>query len=83
VGFAHSQCCGTCGRGCDRLDLKATDYLAALTKVKQLNPDARQAYEMIPNIIKTRGDGVLGPEMLTAVGFLAAEGGMRPTPRRI
>ncbi len=74
--------------GRDRLDPKAADYSAILTKIKQLNPDAlyyggvlqagvklaKQAYDIIPNVIKAGGDGVLGPEMLTAAGFPAAEG---------
>jgi branched-chain amino acid transport system substrate-binding protein len=77
---------GVLGR--DRLDPKAADYSAVLTKIKQLGPDAlyyggvlqagvklaKQAYDIIPNVIKAGGDGVLGPEMLTAVGFPAAEG---------
>jgi branched-chain amino acid transport system substrate-binding protein len=74
--------------GRDRLDPKAADYSATLTKIKQLNPDAlyyggvlqagvklaKQAYDILPNAIKAGGDGMLGPEMLTAVGFPAAEG---------
>jgi branched-chain amino acid transport system substrate-binding protein len=74
--------------GRDRLDPKAADYAAVLTKIKSLNPDAmyyggvgqagtklaKQAYEIIPKMIKAGGDGVYGPEMLTAVGFPAVEG---------
>jgi branched-chain amino acid transport system substrate-binding protein len=74
--------------GRDRLDPKAADYRAVLTKIKALNAPAiyyggvlqagvklaKQAYEIIPDTIKAGGDGVLGPEMLTAVGFPAAEG---------
>ncbi|HET6182134.1 MAG TPA: branched-chain amino acid ABC transporter substrate-binding protein [Acetobacteraceae bacterium] len=74
--------------GRDRLDPKAADYTAILTKIKQLNPDAlyyggvlqagvklaKQAYDIIPNVIKAGGDGVMGPEMLTGAGFPAAEG---------
>jgi branched-chain amino acid transport system substrate-binding protein len=74
--------------GRDRLDPKAADYSAVLTKIKALNPDAlyyggvsqagtkvaKQAYEIIPKMIKGGGDGLYGPEMLTAVGFPAAEG---------
>lgn len=74
--------------GRDRLDPKAADYTAVLTKIKSLNPDAlyyggvlqagvklaKQAYDIIPKTIKGGGDGVYGPEMLTAVGFPAAEG---------
>lgn len=74
--------------GRDRLDPKAADYTAVLTKIKSLTPDAlyyggvlqagvklaKQAYDIIPKVIKGGGDGVYGPEMLTAVGFPAAEG---------
>ena len=35
---------------------------------------AKQAYEIIPKTIKAGGDGVYGPEMLTAVGYPAVEG---------
>src|ERR1700746_2472366 len=71
--------------GRDRLDPKASDYTAVLTKIKSLNPDAlyyggvlqsgvklaKQAYDIIPKMIKGGGDGVQGPEMLTAVGYPA------------
>jgi len=74
--------------GRDRLDPKAADYAAILTKIKALNPDAmyyggvgqagtklaKQSYEIIPKVIKAGGDGVYSPEMLTAVGFPAVEG---------
>ena len=74
--------------GRDRLDPKAADYTAILTKIKSLNPDAlyyggvgqagvklaKQAYDVIPNVIKAGGDGVMSPEILTAAGFPAAEG---------
>ena len=74
--------------GRDRLDPKASDYAAVLTRIKSLAPEAlyyggvlqagvklaKQAYEIVPNMIKAGGDGVYGPEMLTAVGFPAAEG---------
>ncbi len=74
--------------GRDRLDPKAADYTSVLTKIKSLNPEAlyyggvlqagvklaKQAYDIIPNVIKAGGDGVLGPEMLTGAGFPAAEG---------
>ena len=74
--------------GRDRLDPKAADYRAVLTKIKGLNAPAiyyggvmgagtklaKQAYEIMPQAIKAGGDGVLAPEMLTAVGFPAAEG---------
>jgi branched-chain amino acid transport system substrate-binding protein len=74
--------------GRDRLDPKAADYTAVLTKIKSLNPDAiyyggvlqagvklaKQAYDIVPKTIKGGGDGVNGPEMLTAVGYPANEG---------
>src|SRR5262249_29143925 len=74
--------------GRDRLDHKAADYSAILTKIKSLNPEAlyyggvgqagvklaKQAYDIIPNVIKAGGDGVLSPEILTGAGFPAAEG---------
>lgn len=74
--------------GRDRLDPKAADYTAILTKIKAANPQAlyyggvgqagvkvvKQAHEIIPNVIKGAGDGMYIPEMLTAAGFPAAEG---------
>ncbi len=74
--------------GHDRLDPKAADYTTALTKIKALNADsiyyggvmqagaklAKQAYDIVPKMIKGGGDGIYAPEMLTAVGFPAAEG---------
>ncbi|MDQ2802919.1 MAG: branched-chain amino acid ABC transporter substrate-binding protein, partial [Pseudomonadota bacterium] len=73
--------------GRDRLDSKASDYTTVLTKVKSLNPEAlyyggvmqaavkvaKQGYDIIPKVIKAGGDGVMTPDMLTAVGFPAAE----------
>ena len=74
--------------GRDRLDPKAADYTAVLTKIKSLNPDAlyyggveqagvklgKQAYDIVPKMIKAGGDGIYAPEMLTAVGYPANEG---------
>ncbi len=74
--------------GRDRLDPKAADYTAVLTKIKSLNPDgiyyggvlqagvklAKQAYDIVPKMIKGGGDGMQGPEMLSAVGYPANEG---------
>ncbi len=93
VGIANSfqaqaQKKGVKVLGRDRLDPKAADYTAILTKIKALNPDAiyyggvlqagvklaKQSYDIMPNMIKAGGDGMLGPEMLTAAGFPAAEG---------
>jgi branched-chain amino acid transport system substrate-binding protein len=74
--------------GRDKLDPKAADYSAVLTKIKQLNPDGlyyggvlqagvkliKQSADILPNIVKSGGDGLNGPEVLTAAGFPAAEG---------
>ncbi len=74
--------------GRDRLDPKAADYTAILTKIKSLHPDAlyyggvgqagvklaKQAYDVIPNVIKAGGDGMQTPELLTGAGFPAADG---------
>jgi branched-chain amino acid transport system substrate-binding protein len=74
--------------GRDRLDPKASDYTAVLTKIKSLNPDAfyyggvlqagvklaKQAYDIIPKMTKSGGDGMYGPELMTAVGYPANEG---------
>jgi branched-chain amino acid transport system substrate-binding protein len=74
--------------GRDRLDPKAADYSAVLTKIKALAPDSlyyggvllagvklvKQSYEILPDLHKGGGDGLVGPEMLTAAGFPAAEG---------
>jgi branched-chain amino acid transport system substrate-binding protein len=74
--------------GRDRLDPKAADYSAVLTKIKSLDPQAlyyggvgqagiklaKQAYDILPNIIKAGGDGVVGATFLTGTGFPAAEG---------
>ncbi len=74
--------------GRDRLDPKAADYSAILTKIKSLNPQAiyyggvgqagiklaKQAYDIMPNVIKAGGDGVYGATFLTGAGFPAAEG---------
>lgn len=74
--------------GRDRLDPKAADYSAVLTKVRSLNTAAlyfggvlqagvklaKQSYDILPQVIKAGGDGMVGPELLTAAGFPAAEG---------
>ena len=74
--------------GRDRLDPKAADYTAILTKIKALNPDAlyyggvsqagvklaKQSYDIIPKVIKGGGDGMYSAEMLSAAGFPAADG---------
>jgi len=72
----------------DRIDPKAADYSAIMTKIKQMNPDAlfyggnvqggvkvvKQSYEAVPKMIKGSGDGLFEPEILSTAGFPAAEG---------
>jgi branched-chain amino acid transport system substrate-binding protein len=74
--------------GRDQLNPKEADYATVLTKIKALNPDAlyyggvaqagvkvvKQSYDILPKIIKSGGDGVLGAEILKGGGFPAAEG---------
>jgi branched-chain amino acid transport system substrate-binding protein len=74
--------------GRDRLDPKAADYSAVLTKIKSLNPQAiyyggnaqagvklaKQSYEIIPYVIKGDGDGMFSPDVLSGAGFPAVEG---------
>ncbi len=74
--------------GRDQLNPKEADYTTILTKIKQLNPDSlyyggvaqagvklvKQAYDILPNLIKGGGDGMYGPEVIKAGGFPAAEG---------
>lgn len=74
--------------GRDRLDPKAADYSAVLTKIKATGTSSlyyggtmqaavklvKQSYQIVPKIIKGGGDGILSPEMMTAAGFPAAEG---------
>ncbi len=74
--------------GRDRLDPKAADYASVLTKIKALNPQAlyyggvgqagvklaKQAYEIIPSMIKAGGDGMQSADLLKGAGFPAVEG---------
>lgn len=74
--------------GHDQLDPKEADYTTVLTKIKALNPDAiyfggvsqagvklaKQAYEVVPKMIKAGGDGVAGGSFLTGAGFPAVQG---------
>lgn len=74
--------------GRDRLDPKAADYTAVLTKIKSLNPQAlyyggvgeagikvaKQAHDIIPQTIKAGGDGIVGASFLSGAGFPAADG---------
>jgi branched-chain amino acid transport system substrate-binding protein len=80
--------------GHDRLDPKAPDYTAVLTKIKSLNPallyyggDAqagvklmKQSYDIVPGILKAGGDGMYGPSVLAAAGFPAANGWYATVP---
>jgi branched-chain amino acid transport system substrate-binding protein len=74
--------------GRDRLDPKAADYTTILTKIKSLNPDAfyyggvsqagvklaKQAYDIVPSMIKGGPDGMTSADLLTGAGFPAVEG---------
>jgi branched-chain amino acid transport system substrate-binding protein len=74
--------------GHDKLDPKAPDYTATLTKIKALNPDllyyggdaqagvkvVKQSYDIIPKCLKAGGDGMYGPSILTGAGFPASNG---------
>ncbi len=74
--------------GRDRLDPKAADYSAILTKIKSLEPQAlyyggvtqagvklaKQSYEIIPNVIKAGPDGMQSSDLLSGAGFPAVEG---------
>jgi branched-chain amino acid transport system substrate-binding protein len=74
--------------GRDQLNPKEADYSAILTKIKSLKPDAlyyggvaqagvkvaKQAYEIIPKMIKAGGDGVQGASFMKGAGFPAVEG---------
>ncbi|HUN98293.1 MAG TPA: branched-chain amino acid ABC transporter substrate-binding protein [Bradyrhizobium sp.] len=74
--------------GRDRLDPQATDYMAILSKVEAHGPEAlyfggtseagiklaKQAYDVLPKIIKAGGDGVFSAAMLKGAGFPAMEG---------
>jgi len=74
--------------GRDQLNPKEADYTTILTKIKALKPDslyyggvaqagvklAKQAHDIIPNVIKAGGDGVQGGSFLKGGGFPAVEG---------
>ena len=74
--------------GRDRLDPKAADYAPILTKIKSLDPQglyyggvgqagvklAKQAYDIIPKVIKAGGDGMQSADLLKGAGFPAVEG---------
>ena len=74
--------------GRDRLDPKAADYASILTKIKSMDPQAlyyggvgqagvklaKQAYDIIPNMVKAGGDGMQSVDLLKGAGFPAVEG---------
>jgi branched-chain amino acid transport system substrate-binding protein len=74
--------------GHDQLNPKEADYTTILTKIKGLNPDAiyyggvgqagiklaKQAYDVVPKMIKAGGDGMNGGDVLKGVGFPAVAG---------
>jgi len=74
--------------GRDQLNPKEADYTTILTKIKGLKPDAiyyggvaqagvklsKQAYDIIPDMLKGGGDGVQGGSFLKGGGFPAVEG---------
>ncbi len=74
--------------GRDQLNPKEADYTTVLTKIKGLNPDAlyyggvaqaatklvKQAYDVIPQMIKGGPDGMIDGDILKGAGFPAAQG---------
>src|SRR5262249_20012204 len=74
--------------GRDQVNPKEADYTTVLTKIKALKPDAlyyggvaqagvklaKQAHDIVPNMIKAGGDGMQGASVLKGVGFPAIEG---------
>jgi branched-chain amino acid transport system substrate-binding protein len=74
--------------GRDQLNPKEADYSTVLTKIKSLKPDAmyyggvaqagvklaKQAYDIIPDMLKAGGDGVQGASFLKGAGFPAVQG---------
>ena len=74
--------------GRDQLNPKETDYATILTKIKSLNADAlyyggvaqagvklaKQAHDIVPNMLKGGGDGLVSADFLKGAGFPAAEG---------
>ena len=74
--------------GRDQLNPKEADYTTILTKIKPLNTDsiyyggvaqagvklAKQAYDILPKVIKGGGDGMHSTDLLSGAGFPAAEG---------
>lgn len=74
--------------GHDQLNPKEADYTTILTKIKATNPDAlyfggvaqagvklaKQAYDIMPKVVKGGGDGIQGGSFLDAAAFPAVEG---------
>ena len=74
--------------GRDQLNPKEADYTTVLTKIKGLNPDsiyyggvdqagaklAKQAYDVMPKMIKGGGDGMYSANLLKGAGFPASNG---------
>jgi branched-chain amino acid transport system substrate-binding protein len=74
--------------GRDQLNPKEADYTTILTKIKGLNPDAiyfggvdqagaklaKQAYDVMPKMLKGGGDGMYSGALLKGAGFPAVEG---------
>jgi branched-chain amino acid transport system substrate-binding protein len=74
--------------GRDRVDPLMTDYQPALTKIKNLAPQAlycgssalagvklvKQSYDLMPDMIKAGGDGMHQASILSGAGFPAAQG---------
>lgn len=74
--------------GRDKLDPKAADYSAVLTKIKSLGAESlyyggvmqagvklvKESYDILPSIPKAGGDGLYTPEMFTGAGYPAAQG---------
>jgi branched-chain amino acid transport system substrate-binding protein len=74
--------------GHDQLNPLEADYTTLLTKIKPMNVDAlyyggtaltaaklaKQAYAVVPNIIKAGGDGVYSASLLKGAGFPAMQG---------
>jgi len=74
--------------GRDQLNPKEADYTTVLTKIKGLNPDAlyyggvaqvatklvKQAYDVIPKMIKAGPDGMIDGDILKGAGYPAANG---------
>ena len=74
--------------GRDQLDPKAADYSSILTKIKSMNADSlyfggvstagvklvKQSYDILPNIKKGGGDGLVTADILRGAGFPACEG---------